>query len=88
MTTIYYACSATIAGLWEFPLKLVDADTSRAECRKQMEVLLEGPLGLALAAEHIVEWRALGEITHIFTHIRLTMRVEHIRIKVPCTPVV
>ena len=53
-----------------------------------MEVLLEGPLGLALAAEHIVERRALGEITHIFTHIRLTMRVEHIRIKVPSTPVV
>lgn len=76
---------AVYPGLWEFPLKLVDAETSKAGCREQMEELLERPLGVALAAEHIVERRALGEITHIFTHIRLTMRVEHIKIKVLST---
>lgn len=64
----------------------MDADASKTECRQQMVELLEGPLGLELAAEHIVERRALGEITHIFTHIRLTMRVEHIKIKVLCRP--
>lgn len=70
------------AGLWEFPLKLVDADASRAECRQQIAELLEGALGRVLATEQLVERRALGEITHIFSHIRLTMRVEHIKIKV------
>ena len=74
------------AGLWEFPLKLVDVESSRSHCRQQIEELLEGPLGFRLAAEHVVERRALGEITHIFTHIRLTMHVEHLKIKVYLVP--
>lgn len=74
------------AGLWEFPLKLVDTDASRSQCKQRIEELLEGALGQALAAEHVVERRVLGEITHIFTHIRLTMRVEHIKIKVRLAP--
>lgn len=63
-------------------MKLVDTDASRSQCKQQIEELLEGVLGQALAAEHVVERRVLGEIIHIFTHIRLTMRVEHIKIKV------
>ena len=70
------------AGLWEFPAVKVPADANAAECRRSIDRLLEGPLGVPLAEEHVVSRQGLGEVVHIFSHIRMTMRVEHIVLKV------
>ena len=75
------AC-CTLAGLWEFPAVKVAADTDKAECRRAMDRLLEGPLGVPLAEEHVVSRQSLGDVVHIFSHIRLTMRAEYIVLQV------
>ena len=72
-----YKCNA-IAGLWEFPGVKVAADASVAECKCKVDRLLEGPLGIPLAEEHVVSRQAVGQVVHIFSHIRMTMRVEHV----------
>jgi len=47
-----------------------------------MDRLLEGPLGVPLAEEHVMSRQSLGDVVHIFSHIRLTMRAEHIVLQV------
>ena len=67
-----------VAGLWEFPAVKVPADASKARSGCEVDRLLEGPLGMPLAAEHVVSRKGLGTVVHIFSHIRMTMRAEHI----------
>ncbi len=82
---LYAKCSLVMsAGLWEFPAVKVAADAGKADCRRAMDKLLEGPLGVSLAEEHVVSRQSLGDVVHIFSHIRLTMRAEHIMLQV-CT---
>lgn len=70
------------AGLWEFPAVKVAADAGKPESRRAINRLLEGPLGMPLAEEHVVSRQALGDVVHIFSHIRMTMRAEHIVLQV------
>ena len=60
----------------------VAADAGKADSRLAMDRLLEGPLGMPLAEEHVVSRQSLGDVVHIFSHIRLTMRAEHIVLQV------
>ena len=60
----------------------VAADADKADCRRAINRLLEGPLGMPLVEEQIVTRQSLGDVVHVFSHIRQTMRAEHIVLQV------
>lgn len=76
--------SFATVGLWEFPAKLTDPETNEAERRDMLDGYLEEDLGVPLSEGglEIVDRRHLGEVTHTFSHIRLTLGVERLLLKV------
>ncbi|XP_062204031.1 adenine DNA glycosylase [Phragmites australis] len=67
-----------LAGLWEFPLVLVDeGKTDLLNRRKEMNKYLKQLLSIDAGRKSDVILREdVGEHVHIFSHIRLTMYVE------------
>ncbi|CAD6268010.1 unnamed protein product [Miscanthus lutarioriparius] len=67
-----------LAGLWEFPLILVDeGKTDFQNRRKAMDKYLSKLLSIDVGQRSDVIFREdVGEHVHIFSHIRLTMHVE------------
>ncbi|KAL6839805.1 hypothetical protein ACP4OV_030493 [Aristida adscensionis] len=67
-----------LAGLWEFPLVLIDErKTDLQNRRKEMEKYLKQLVGIDTRQKTGVILREdIGEYVHIFSHIRLTMYVE------------
>jgi len=67
-----------LAGLWEFPLLLVDeSKTDLLNRRKAMDKYLNKLLSINVGRKSDVILREdVGEHVHIFSHIRLTMFVE------------
>uniref|UniRef100_A0A0A9DG31 Adenine DNA glycosylase n=1 Tax=Arundo donax TaxID=35708 RepID=A0A0A9DG31_ARUDO len=67
-----------LAGLWEFPLVLVDGGkTDSLNRRKEMDKYLKQLLSIDVGRKSNVILREdVGEHVHIFSHIRLTMHVE------------
>nr|ACN26398.1 unknown [Zea mays] len=67
-----------LAGLWEFPLVLVDqGKTDLLNRRKAMDKYLSKLLSIDMVRKPDVILREdVGEHVHIFSHIRLTMHVE------------
>jgi A/G-specific adenine glycosylase len=67
-----------LAGLWEFPLVLVDeGKTDLLNRRKAMDKYLSKLLSIDIGQKSVVIFREdVGEHVHIFSHIRLTMHVE------------
>lgn len=72
-----------LAGLWEFPLQPVDAEAGDGERRGAMNELLQGLLGVDLSSSDgnelkLLERKSLGQVVHVFSHIRMTMHVEKV----------
>lgn len=67
-----------LAGLWEFPLVLVDeGKTDLLNRRKAMDKYLSKLLSIDMVGKSDLILREdVGEHVHIFSHIRLTMHVE------------
>ncbi|TVU43590.1 hypothetical protein EJB05_10071, partial [Eragrostis curvula] len=67
-----------LAGLWEFPLVLVDEEkTDLVNRRKEMDRYLKQLLKIDVGRKSAAILREdIGEHVHIFSHIRLTMYVE------------
>ncbi|CAD6270252.1 unnamed protein product [Miscanthus lutarioriparius] len=67
-----------LAGLWEFPLVLVDeGKTDLLNRRKAMDKYLSKLLNIDIGQKSVVIFREdIGEHVHVFSHIRLTMHVE------------
>ncbi|GJN39795.1 hypothetical protein PR202_gb28937 [Eleusine coracana subsp. coracana] len=67
-----------LAGLWEFPLVLVDEEkTDLINRRKEMDKYLKKLLKIDVGQKPTVILREdVGEYVHVFSHIRLTMYVE------------
>ena len=72
----------TVAGLWEFPSVTVPAESSKKERRVEVDSLLDTLLGAGRADLQVQERRHLGSIVHIFSHIRMTLHVERLLVKV------
>lgn len=86
--------SGLLAGLWQFPLLQLGPEEAGSLPRQQqlMDEYLEAQLGAALCpagstsaagegptkALAVVDRRPLGQLVHVFSHIRMTMRVERI----------
>ena len=70
------------AGLWEFPGVTVSAEASETDRRKEMDDLLQQLLGTELSTGEVLQRQSLGSIVHIFSHIRMTLHVEKMAIKV------
>ncbi|KAL4539395.1 hypothetical protein Ndes2437B_g02226 [Nannochloris sp. 'desiccata'] len=100
-----------LAGLWEFPLQPVEADTSSSRRQEVMDDFLTGVLGEEILAEklptgsvsdvkkdalgettaaaaapsasalRVVERKSVGEVVHVFSHIRMTMHVEAVTLQ-------
>ena len=76
----------TVAGLWEFPSVTVPAEASEKERRADVDSLLDTLLGAGRADLQVQERRHLGSIVHIFSHIRMTLHVERLVVKVNSVP--
>ena len=90
--------SGLLAGLWQFPLLQLGPEEAGSLPRQQqlMDEYLEAQLGAALCpagstsaagegptkALAVVDRRPLGQLVHVFSHIRMTMRVERIVLQV------
>lgn len=74
-----------LAGLWEFPSVAVDADANENARKAALDKLLQGTLGLehALSQWRVVHRRAIGSTVHVFSHIRMTLHVEHLLVDGP-----
>ena len=70
------------AGLWEFPGVTVSAEASETDRRKEMDDLLQQLLGSELSTGEVLQRQSLGSIVHIFSHIRMTLHVEKLAVKV------
>lgn len=77
-----------LAGLWQFPLVELGAGEGAGEGQEAVDVLLAG-LVPGLHAESkdrsapvLVSRRALGDVVHVFSHIRMTIRAEHVLVAV------
>ena len=79
-----YRWRATNAGLWEFPGVTVLAEASEKDRRKQMDALLLRVLGNSFSSGEVLQRQSLGSIVHIFSHIRMTLYVEKLVLKVRC----
>ena len=76
--------SSLQAGLWEMPLQLVESNCSKEQREEVMTLYLNKVLDLHLADKKILNRRYLGQIVHVFSHIRLTVQVEIMSLLVSC----
>lgn len=77
-------CHARRAGLWEFPSQPAAAGASEWERAAALDAYLARLLpGVALGGAALLERRSLGEVVHIFSHIRMTICVERRVVQVP-----
>ena len=62
----------------------MDATSSQVQVSKLMDRYLHDTLGLPISQGHleVVERQQLGDVTHTFSHIQLTLRVERLLLKV------
>ncbi len=72
-----------LAGLWEFPSVAVDAEASEATRQVALDTLLHETLNLQKALSHwrVVHRQAVGSTVHVFSHIRMTLHVEHMLVE-------
>lgn len=68
--------------MWEFPGVAVPAEASERDRRKQMDSLLVKLLGHSFSEGEVLQRQSLGNIVHIFSHIRMTLLVERLVLKV------
>ena len=80
------------AGLWEFPSLLPDKGASTAERAAALDAYLArlvacwGALGICgarLGTTAVLEDANAGELVHVFSHIRMTIRVRRLVVAVP-----
>lgn len=71
-----------IVGLWEMPLQIVGKDDSAERNKETMTQYLYKTLDLPLNSLHTLERKPLGQVIHIFSHIRLTLKIEKLALKV------
>ena len=64
----------------------VPAEASEKERRTEVDSLLDTILGAGRADLQVQERRHLGSIVHIFSHIRMTLHVERLVVKVSSGP--
>ncbi len=72
------------AGLYEMPLQLVESGGSGGEDVTKMDEYLEHILGFPLPGPscQVVERKLVGSVSHTFSHIQLTLRVQLLVLKV------
>lgn len=70
-----------LAGLWEFPLAPVAGGASADARRGAIDDLLNGVLGEGFGGLKIAKRKDLGDVVHVFSHIRMTMHVESITLQ-------
>ena len=63
----------------------VSAEASEKDRRKEVDGLLQKVLGSKLSAGEILQRQSLGSLVHIFSHIRMTLHVEKLTVKVQHT---
>ena len=61
-----------LGGLWEFPT--VELEDASSDAREGLDVYLDETLGLSAAASS--DERTLDEVTHLFSHMRLSLDVR------------
>lgn len=66
------------AGLYEMPLQLVENDSSPEEDNRIIDVYLQQILGFLPPNNdvEIIERKRMGNVSHTFSHIQLTLRVQ------------
>ena len=62
----------------------VPAEASEKDKRKLMDALLLRVLGDSFRSGEVLQRQSLGSIVHIFSHIRMTLHVEKLVLKVRC----
>ena len=71
-----------LAGLWEFPLQHVDANASSKDILSTLDKYLTENLHLDFRKGDgilkLKERKSLGQVVHVFSHIRMTMVVEEL----------
>lgn len=72
-----------LAGLWEFPSAPVPAEASHEDRRRAIDALLAelGMDGKVGGAWRVVHRRDTGSVVHVFSHIRMTLHVEHLLVE-------
>lgn len=72
-----------LAGLWEFPSVSVAAEASADDRRQALDSLLDdmGLGGVVGRSWRVVHRRDVGSVMHIFSHIRMTLHVEHLLVE-------
>jgi hypothetical protein len=66
-----------VAGLWEFPSQPAAAGAGRRERAAALDALLARLVpGVPTAGAAVARRANLGEVVHVFSHIRMTLRVE------------
>ena len=76
------------AGLWEFPATMLSEGTSKAERTAAVTTWLQSCLERLGYLDNILSTarrKPLGTVTHVFSHINMTLLVEHLVIKVRST---
>jgi A/G-specific adenine glycosylase len=68
-----------LAGLWEFPLRQVGEDDDKTKRQVVMDEYLHSVI--VPNKMIIVERKELGQAVHVFSHIRMTMKAEKVKIK-------
>ena len=58
------------------------AEAAERDRRKQMDCLLLKLLGPSFSEGEVLQRQSLGNIVHIFSHIRMTLLVERLVLKV------
>lgn len=73
------------AGLWEFPGTILPEGISKAERAAAVTACLQSCLERLGCAENILSRarrKPLGTVTHVFSHINMTLLVEHVFVQV------
>ena len=65
----------------------VSAEASETDKRKKIDDLLQQILETELSTGEVLQRQSLGSIVHIFSHIRMTLHVEKMAVKVQPKPV-
>ncbi len=60
----------------------VSAEASEKDRKDKMDDLLQQLLGSELSIGEVLQRQSLGSIVHIFSHIRMTLHVENMAVKV------
>ena len=69
------------------PLQLVDAESSKEDDAQVLDSYLNNSLQLPLSCGdvEVVERTQLGSVSHTFSHIQLTLRVQLLVLEVACS---